>query len=590
MTASLVSFQYISKGKWQSSKIDFADEYTIISGENGAGKTPLMRGIAYALGNPVQLPEEMIVNTDAAVLEIEKDGTTYKIEMATSAEFKAQVTYGKKTKSFSDIRTYSDFLFQVLQIPCPEITTKDKNAGRPYLAQIVPLFWVSQTKGWTDLYQPQRLQDFFSLQREEALRAIFNLQPKRPYNISKAFQEKRKEVQILATQIELKKEALKRFEVELGKLKSKSLEDIAGEKNSTKAMLEAAKQTLDSSKRVTSNIDYAIDENQREIYRCQDEIRDLKGKLEGLNSAAAEIRTEAEVLEANEMANDEFRSFCETSNCKLFETARKSYGKKLLYLKDQVKDIINTSSSLSLELSHRDERLKDLILKSNQLKATREDLLKEQGLKQIIKNIEDLGTKYSELHSQEQRVGFYRRQRENIAQLVIDKSTAEDAAKSLKPKGNSKDDGALLDALTYFKTSFRRWIDELNTPNTHSVDIRGDFTVLINDKEFSIDSTEDGSTRARIVLAHFAAILETSLECKGSHPGFLFLDTPKQQEIDEDDLRNFFAKFRQVLKKHKAQVVLACKDLIFEPTEGVDALYKPTFLLEGELRYLGPET
>lgn len=60
----------------------------------------------------------------------------------------------------------------------------------------------------------------------------------------------------------------------------------------------------------------------------------------------SELDGESEILGANVQATDVLRQFCGRTDCSLFVNSAQSYGRSLLYLKDQMKDLRASADDL----------------------------------------------------------------------------------------------------------------------------------------------------------------------------------------------------------------------------------------------------
>ena len=73
----------------------------------------------------------------------------------------------------------------------------------------------------------------------------------------------------------------------------------------------------------TDEVDAVLSEKRVELFKLNQEKNSLDSKIDSLESVYDELDGETEVLESNEVAVDEFRIFCEMTNCKLFEKSGK---------------------------------------------------------------------------------------------------------------------------------------------------------------------------------------------------------------------------------------------------------------------------
>lgn len=134
-----------------------------------------------------------------------------------------------------------------------------------------------------------------------------------------------------------------------------------------------------------------------------------------------------------------------------------------------------------------------------------------------------------------------------------------------------------------------RWLAALKTRHVAGdVHFDATFTPTIGGEKFSQSLGPSGSTRTRYVLALHAAIVETSIEMNGSHPPFLILDAPKQQELEPADLAAFISVCVKVFGEQTPpfQLVVGAKDRdIFK--KAPDETWKPMFPSPTGDHYLG---
>ena len=96
-----------------------------------------------------------------------------------------------------------------------------------------------------------------------------------------------------------------------------------------------------------------------------------------------------------------------------------------------------------------------------------------------------------------------------------------------------------------------------------------------------------GSTKIRVVLAIHAAILEEYLKQPDRPFRFLILDTPKQQEIQTQDLAGYLVEVSKLVGQADAQLVFSTTEYRF-PSERQDAEWVPTFAGPDQPMYLRP--
>lgn len=590
MNIKLKSFRYFSSQatKWHSEQIEFSDYFTIFLGDNGTGKTPMLWGMAYALGYPHKLAPDISSNVDTAEICLTKGNADYTFARKIQETFFLSVTSKGETVSYTSERDFSNYLFDFFGVNLTQLSgTRASSSGTlPYVSNFLPLIWISQSKGWTYIYQPLKSHNFIKDQQDEMIRLLLNVPSKHPFERKKQYERKKLELDSLEKRLDISKVSLERHKAEIGTLAEVELASIEAEKHQLRFLIDEARKRLRNEQAGTRELDVAISEKRAAIYQTESDRDSLHAKISSLEKASVELDGETEILESNEVAIDEFKKFCGAFNCKMFESSRKLYGKRLLYLKDQLKDIKASTGSLRTALDACVKRLEAERESLKKLEESRSQAQKVQGTNDIIERVEDLGRQYSAKDDDYRKVQTLQSLRADFIELLNRKSALENELKELRPTGK-RDNSRLWDVVSHFSTSFEKWLKILNTPNITSAKIDESFNAVVDGVKFSEDSFQDGSTRSRIVLAYIASLLETSFQVKGNHPGFMFLDTPRQHELHLPDLKNYFSELRTLMRAHGVQIVIACKDRIFE-SGSTDREYTPSFKFGDEVRYLGP--
>ncbi|MCC7406351.1 MAG: hypothetical protein IT288_18295 [Bdellovibrionales bacterium] len=590
MKIKLKSFRYHSSlaTKWQSEHIHFSPTFTVFMGDNGTGKTPMLWGMAYALGYPLALAPDIASNVDAAELVLEKNGVDYRFSRRIQDNFSVTVSGASEPTIFESERVFSDFLFEFLGISIAKLssTRATGNGTLPYVSNFLPLIWVSQSKGWTYIYQPLKGHNFIRDQQDEMIRLLLNVPAKHPFERKKQYEQRKLEFDALLKRIEVSRLSLDRHKSEIGSVAEKELATVEAEKRELRFLIDEARNRLKNEQAGTRELDVAISEKRSQLYQLESDHSVLLSKIAGLEKASVELDGEAEILESNEVAIDEFKKFCGAPNCKVFESSKKLYGKRLLYLRDQLKDIKSSNNSLKRQSELLQSHIESERAALKRLEESRNLAQQSQGTKDIIDLVESLGRQFSEKDDEYRKICAHQNYKNEFIDLINKKSAFENELKELKPTGR-RDNSRLSDVVSKFKDNFELWLGILNTKNIASVAIDESFNAVVNGVKFSEDSFQDGSTRSRIVLAYFASLLQTSYQVNGNHPGFMFLDTPRQHELHLPDLEKYFSELRKLIKTHDTQIVIACKDKIFE-NETPDKVFEPKYRFGQELRYLGP--
>jgi hypothetical protein len=306
----------------------------------------------------------------------------------------------------------------------------------------------------------------------------------------------------------------------------------------------------------------------------------------------AEVNAELGALEQNEIAADAFRAFCGNETCQFFRNPEESYGRRVLYLKDQLKDFESSDGETERELLVLQQQFSAaeaaLEVATDEKKKRTEygdGAATVAAVQSMTKELAEVGVRLDHL----KRIA---REREQLDALINRELRANDDVTELKPSGGGrKGNSRLLDARQNLTATFKEWMFALHTPNMPGdVTFDDELRLTLGGERFGTKSSHSGSTRTRIVLAFHAAMVETSLMMGGVHPRLLVLDAPRQHELDASDLRSYIKRFHEMSTKRAdpVQLVLSATDPAIVPEGCMDAIWEPPFELDDEPRFLGP--
>ncbi|HBC3534100.1 TPA: hypothetical protein KDZ66_003021 [Vibrio vulnificus] len=115
-----------------------------------------------------------------------------------------------------------------------------------------------------------------------------------------------------------------------------------------------------------------------------------------------------------------------------------------------------------------------------------------------------------------------------------------------------------------------------------NINWKSDFVPLFG-KE-SIEQIK-GSTKTRVVLAYHAALIELMLRYSDVKTRFVILDTPKQHEIDSDDLNNYMSELKSLCAEFGLQVIFSSTEFDY-PADSDDVLLLPMYPGEKQNMFL----
>lgn len=571
----LISLQLVGKGKqgWSSEELHFGEHITHLWGPNGCGKTPIVQSIAFCLGFPCVFRQDIYDHVNYAVLNVEVQGKRLSITRVFGTEVDIEVVEGTSVpQKFYNDDEYSEYLFELFFLERPDIISTANKSIKPYLSTLLPLVYLDQDDGYRGHYYSKC--NFIKDQFEEMIRILFKLPPKNSFNKKKqAIIEKEKLAQ-LDKAVHL---ASRRYETqkELVSDINKTSEEIYEE-------IEMLDKELDNLKSFHSNhddslnaLDKIISSHKRTIHNIDEDIRELHYRTKGVESIIAEINTEVDTLNLNEEARRVFvrsSDLCSSSNCQLFSSSSDSYSKNLLYLRDQIKDLErNAENDLSRidELKRRRTAVEEL---THQIVEERNNAIEKTEASALVEAISEIKNQLFGLQVQQEKLDNLDKLSTIYFDLLSDQRRAVDRVASLSSSRNSVPE--IIQLKSRFKQLLIKWLESIGTINVNlDIKWKNDFVPL-----FGVESIEQlkGSTRARVVLAYHAALIELLLESENVALDFIILDTPKQHEIHDNDLDNFMISLKKLCKQYSLQVVFSTTEYKYKG-DSQDCCWEPKF-------------
>ena len=116
-----LEFRPSTSDGWSSGRREFGAFLTFVTGENGAGKTPVMKGIVYALGHALKLTDAVRTHCEAIALTLKTDDDQlFTLDRLTSeSTFTAVATRVETSEPthFDSEPELTEWLVSVLKIP-----------------------------------------------------------------------------------------------------------------------------------------------------------------------------------------------------------------------------------------------------------------------------------------------------------------------------------------------------------------------------------------------------------------------------------------------------------------------------------------
>jgi len=346
---------------------------------------------------------------------------------------------------------------------------------------------------------------------------------------------------------------------------------------------------LRNSERIAQGSNFALEEivhnKEVAIKATTREIRDLTQRIDGIELIRSEIETEIDTLALNEESRRVFESFediCRNPNCGLFIGSSESYAKNLLYLRDQIKDLERNALRASARLDELRAQLKLQESELSALLASVKTSSSNNGIDRLISAIQQLTQDLFATEQKRSAISIFKQEKQKYIKLDNEREKLLDRIANLSTTGQADFEFNKLRAS--LKLLIVKWLDIIETKNvSRNVEIDLDFKVKFDGE--GLDAIK-GSTKIRVVLAVHAALFEHYLADKSRPFRFFILDTPKQQEMQTEDLGHYLTQLGAMCEQSDAQ-------LIFSSTEyrhqigAIDSEWLPTFDGPKQSMYLG---
>lgn len=554
----LISLEITGEGSgaWSSGKLRFGRRVTQLFGENGCGKTPIVQSIVFALGYNVDYPNKIVDHCDHVALEIGLG--SQKILLRRSIKSKFSVTASKQDGTILDFaseREYSNFLFTLCGLEDRTVTTVGNEASAIYFQQVLPLFYLDQDHGYSvAYYSPSK---YLRDQYAEVTRLVFNLAPKRLF-------DRRREKFELQDRLEYLDRAIVRRESNIGELSKdlgsqrRPVAEIEFELKDAVERLELLRKGNDVARQVDAELEAQISslrEKERGLLR---ERSDLSARVRGLKNIHHEIEVEANTLSLNEEARRVFASFdaiCSNESCGLFVRSSQSYGKSLLYLKDQAKDLDRVCAG-------HERRIAGISLELDSLKEEVSALIGKQGAQEASSPVAALVDVVEHLTQTVIRLKQSKRIEEELMREEKDYLLKlEDRAQVQKRLGGLDGDSAgtdleILKVRNALAARVSYWLEVLESVNVDRSDVQVSREFVFTFGGEKLEKFK-GSTLVRVVLAIRTACFELLTLDKERAPRFLVLDTPRQQDIKRESLARYIKALQELSVRNDVQIVFS---------------------------------
>ncbi len=578
----------LSEAGWESPLLEFGRRTTLLFAPNGSGKTPIIQALAATFGFPNKFRNEILEKCRAVVLRAELQGQPLTIRRTLGAknnEFHATIDFnGQQTEHFSE-GSFSVEFFKTLGLEPPRlVSTKGENA-QPYTSTLLPVFYLTQGDGYSAAYKSPN--SFIQDQFVEMVRFAFGLNPKHSYEVKKTIIEEKNALEAMTRRIvaaqsvlELQRRGVDDSDANQGALELRT-EDLIGQ-------IEALRTSVDAKGTAGSTLTELLRQKDIQIRSKQVELYDLQNRVAGIETIRAEIDGEVKTLGLNEEARRLFTSFqeiCRMPNCGLFLGSTESYGKNLLYLKDQIKDLERNSLRAEIRIEQLQELLAELH-RERQMLVDKLDTPTTTGADQLVTAVQALTRRLVDAQAELGRIAALKDERSKLFKLEQERERIQDRIDGLTNTGRA--DNEFNKLRLKLRELTVKWMNTLVTQNTsRNVDV--DLNLRFTFGGEGLDVYGGSSTKIRLVLAIHAALFEAYLS-EPSHPfRFLILDTPKQQELHTADLAEYLKELEKICEANNAQLLFSSTEYD-HPMGPNDERWLPMYTGPEKPMYLGKST
>lgn len=569
---------------WESGSLNFGRRTTLLFAPNGSGKTPILQALASCLGFPSRFREAILDKCAAATLTAEVTGHEMiirRVFTASPKDFSASITFDGATTEYFSEAAFSTGFFRAIGLDVPALVSTSKQATQPYISTVLPLFYLNQGDGYTAAYKAPAA--FIEDQFVEMVRFIFGLNPKHSYSVKKSILEQKEELEAITRRIVVLQRVI---ESQAKGLDVSDSNQMALEKraSSLAAQIDGLRASVDASDAASSALTDLLKQKEGQIRAAQTELDDLRSRISGIETIRAEIEGEIQTLGLNEEARRVFTSFqeiCRASNCGLFMGSSETYGKNLLYLRDQIKDLERNAARSEMRGEMLEARLAELRTERAAI-AAKLQTPSVGGVDQLVTAVHALTKQLVNTENERASIEAIHLERTKLFRLEQQRSRIQESIEQLTSPSRSDVEFARL--RLRLKDLAVKWMDVLEAQNvSRNVDIDLEFRFRFNGEPLEVFS---GSTKIRLVLAIHAALFEQYVSESSNPFRFLILDTPKQQELHTSDLAKYLTKLEDVCLANNAQLILSSTEYD-HPTQNCDERWVPRYVGTTHPMYLG---
>lgn len=560
---------------WGSETLVFGSDITQLYGPNGCGKTPVIHSIAFALGYPVRYREDIFEHCDAAILRAEHNNQkiTFKRHISKSFHLECILEGDEESHIFYNEKGVSEFLFGRLGISGEALTSNQNDPTYPYTSTFLPLFYIDQDTGYTSAYKSPST--FIKDQYSEMVRLALGVPAKHAFEKKRFIIEKKNDLESLNVAIVSKERFIERLE-EQTEADGLSSSEIDSELQRLTGELDELRSSYDATSDADFVLERLIREKHHEHLGLDSRIKELESRINGFKRIQNEIEIEINTLSLNEESRRLFSSFediCTQPDCGLFLSSSESYGKNLLYLRDQIKDLDRNTKFQEVRLDEYRHASKKLSTEIETLKESIETKERDSETGSLIAAISSITRSIIDFQGRKDKAERIESEKSEYVNLLNKRRGLQNDIASMHGTSDGSD-LRILEFRNQYKHKIIEWLDVLSTKNvSREISIDSDFSILFGSEKLSQFS---GSTLLRVILALRAAFFEIFISRGGDSIEFLIFDTPKQHDIETKDFAAFISKLKSFCGERQAQIIFSTTEYHYESADN-DKEWLPTF-------------
>ena len=587
----LISIEFTPVGElgWGSGELKFGKAITQLYAKTGSGKTPIISAISYALGYYHEFRNDIVERCHSTCLKVRFDDGVYLIDREISNTFNIEVSkvegeIKNRVTVFDKEKDFSVFIFEKIGYEMPELSRSDLKKASVYVNTLFPLYVLDQLGSYNELYK-SLTGSFIKDQPAEMIRIALGITPKNPFGKNVLLRKSQDRLEALNERIVSCRNVQSQLVTK--EIRSANVEELRIEEEELKERVNGLKNNEQNESTVLKDVEASLRRKKEYLSDLVRQKRKIISRKISNENIRGEIDGEVFTLSINEQAANAFRKnveVCRNTNCGLFGEDTRSYGKELLYLKDQIKNLESVYEKILDEEKLIDVEVARVQREIDEDAAALEKMIETTGLDRTLTLVSELSSRLVDIILIRSRRAKFDEISENIVLLETERERIQDETADLK-SGAGEKNILLEEQRKKLEGYVDRWLEIIGTRNLYgSARLDRNFKLLVGEEKLS---QFKGATRTRIVLAFHAALLELVLVEGLTHPGFFILDTPKQHELENEDFDRYIKELKVLVRAYKnIKVIFSATSYLYEGDEN-DVCWYPQFSFGADKMYLG---